>query len=222
MKITAITAQQKDKNRVNIMVDGKYRFSLDIFQYADLGIRVGKEYTDDELIELETESQFGKMYARALEYCFMRPHSAREVRDYLYRKTREQKVRNRKTGEIITKPGVAVHITERVFERLVEKGHINDENFARYWVENRSMTKGVSARKLQAELQSKGVDRTIIDTFISQSERDDSTEIQKIIAKKQARYPDTQKFMQYLARQGFSYDDIKSALHQAGDASYEE
>lgn len=38
MQITAITAQQKDKNRVNVMVDGKYRFSLDVFQYADLGL----------------------------------------------------------------------------------------------------------------------------------------------------------------------------------------
>lgn len=214
MKITAITAQQKDKNRVNIMVDGKYRFSLDIYQYADLGIRVGKDYTDEELTELETESQFGKMYARALEYCLMRPHSAREVRDYLYRKTREQKIRNRKTGEITTKPGIGMHITERVFDRLVEKEYINDNNFARYWVENRNMTKGSSARKMRAELQSKGVDKSIIDEQLQQSERSDEGEIKKIIAKKQSRYPDRQKFMQYLARQGFSYDDIKSALDQ--------
>lgn len=61
MRITAVTAQQKDKNRVNIMVDGKYRFSLDIFQYADLGIKIGKDYTDEELTELETESQSEKL-----------------------------------------------------------------------------------------------------------------------------------------------------------------
>ena len=212
MKITAITAQQKDKNRVNIMVDGHYRFSLDIYQYADLGIRIGKEYTDEELTELETESQFGKMYARALEYCLMRPHSAREMRDYLYRKTREQKVRNRKTGDIITKPGVSTSITERVFVRLVDKGYIDDEKFAHYWVENRNMTKGSSARKLQSELQSKGVERSIIERLLDASSRTDSSELQKIITKKQARYPDKQKFMQYLARQGFGYDDIKPAL----------
>lgn len=212
MKITAISAQLKDKNRVNIMVDGTYRFSLDIYQYADLGIRVGKEYTDEELTELETESQFGKMYGRALEYCLMRPHSAREVRDYLYRKTREQRTRSRKTGEIITRPGVSVSITDRVFDRLVSKGYIDDEKFARYWVENRNMTKGASARKLQAELQLKGVERGVIERLLEESERTDSSELQKIIIKKQSRYPDRQKFMQYLARQGFSYDDIKSAL----------
>ena len=95
MKITGVTAQQKDKNRVNIMVDGKYRFSLDIFQYADLGLKIGQEYTDEELNHLEGESLFGKAYARALEYCLMRPHSSQEVKDYLYRKTRNTRKKNR-------------------------------------------------------------------------------------------------------------------------------
>lgn len=211
MKITGITVQQKDKNRVNIMVDGKYRFSLDIFQYADLGIKVGKEYSDEELNELETESQFGKVYARALEYCLMRPHSSREVRDYLYRKTRSQKVKT-KTGELRDKPGVAAAITDRVYERLMEKGYIDDEKFTRYWVENRNMTKGTSQRKLQAELRTKGVEALVIDRYLQQSVRTDEDELQKVITKKRARYDDPQKLMQYLARQGFSYDDIKQAL----------
>lgn len=207
MKITAVTAQQKDKNRVNIMVDGKYRFSLDIFQYADLGIKVGKEYTDEELTLLVTESQFGKVYARALEYCLMRPHSSREVRDYLYRKTRDTRT---KTGEM--KKGVAPEITTRVFNRLVEKGYIDDEKFTRYWVENRNLTKGASRRKMQAELRAKGVESGIIERHLAESIRSDEDEIEKIIAKKRNRYPDDQKLMQYLARQGFSYDDIKQAL----------
>jgi regulatory protein len=212
MKITGLTSQQKIKNRINVMVDGKYRFSLDIYQVADLGIRVGKDYTDKELTELETESQFGKLYARALEYSLMRPHSAREVRDYLYRKTRSTKSRNRKTGEVHERLGVSQEVTVRVFDRLVEKGYIDDEKFTRYWVENRSLTKGTSRRKLQAELRSKGVENSIIEQYLSDSERNDEDELQKIIAKKRSKYPDDQKLMQYLARQGFAYDDIKSAL----------
>lgn len=212
MIITAITAQQKDKNRVNVMVDGAYRFSLDIFQVADLGIRVGKDYSEEELVELETESQFGKTYARALEYSLMRPHSAKEVRDYLYRKTRDRRT---KTGEM--KPGVPLVITTRVFDRLVEKGYVDDEKFARYWVENRSLTKGASARKLTAELRAKGVEQTIIERLLAESERSDESELEKVIAKKQRRYPDQQKFIQYLARQGFSYDDITQALKAQQD-----
>ena len=169
MIITGITAQQKDKNRVNVMVDGVYRFSLDILQVGDLGIKVGKEYTEEELQALEVESSFGKVYTRALEYCLMRPHSAREVRDYLYRKTRTTKVRRRSTGELVERPGVASEVTTRVYERLVERGYINDESFARYWIENRSQTKGISHRKLQLELRGKGVESGIIDRLLRSS-----------------------------------------------------
>jgi len=209
MKITSISVQQKDKNRVNIMVDGVYRFSLDILQVADLGIRVGKEYTDEELTELEIESQFGKVYTRALEYCLMRPHSAKEVRDYLYRKTQDKRG---KDGTV--RKGVAAEITQRAYARLQEKGYINDEAFTRYWVENRSLAKGASKRKLTAELRAKGVESQIIEKYLSESARTDESELAKVIAKKRRRYPDDQKLMQYLARQGFAYDDIKRALQE--------
>ena len=63
MKITDISLQARDKNRVNVSVDGTYRFSLDVFQVGELGIKVGREYTDDELTALEDESQFGKLAA---------------------------------------------------------------------------------------------------------------------------------------------------------------
>jgi regulatory protein len=207
MKITAITAQTKSRDRANIIVDGVYRFSLDIFQIADLGIRTDKEYTEEELLQLETESQFGKLYARSLEYCLMRPHSAKEVRDYLYKKTRDQRT---KTGEV--RKGVSSNVAVRVFDRLTEKGYVDDEKFTRYWLENRGLTKGASRRKLVSELRSKGVAQTMIDQFLEESPRTDEDELEKIIAKKRSRYPDEQKFMQYLARQGFGYDDIKQAL----------
>jgi regulatory protein len=209
MKITAISVQAKDKNRVNISIDGKYRFSLSVYQLVDMEIKIGNEYNDAELTALEQESQFGKVYTRALEYCLMRPHSAREVKDYLYRKTRPTRS---KIGEL--KPGVSSGITARVFNRLIEKGYIDDIKFAEYWVDNRSLTKGTSLRKIESELRAKGVENTIIQQSLSQTERNNIEELQKVIAKKRARYPDERKFMMYLARQGFSYDDIKQALNE--------
>jgi regulatory protein len=207
MKITAIALQTRDKNRVNISVDGKYRFSLDVYQLADFGIKIGREYDETGLIALEQESQFGKVYGRALEYCLMRPHSAREVRDYLYRKTRST---FDKTGKLHS--GVTPEITVRAFDRLTNKGYIDDTKFARYWVENRSLKKGVSFRKLTSELYAKGVNKIIIEQVLSETERNDNQEIQKIIAKKWVRYPDEKKLIMYLARLGFDYDDIKQAL----------
>jgi regulatory protein len=216
MKITAISQAVRNPDRVNISVNGKYRFSLDIYQLSSLGLKVGQDYSEAELEELETESQFGKLYSRALEYCLMRPHSKKEVRDYLWRKTRETKFKSRQTGEIKSRPGVSQQIADRVFDRLIEKGYLDDEKFTRFWIENRNQTKGSSLRKLTNELRIKGVESSIIERVVSESSRNDGDEIRKIIAKKQSKYPDEQKLIAYLARQGFSYDEIKTALADEG------
>jgi len=211
VKITSIAAQLKNPDRVNISVDGKYRFSLTITQIVDLDIKVGGEYSEEELNRFETESEFGKLYARALEYTLMRPHSAKEVRDYLWRKTRATKYKSR-TGELKERAGVSEGLTDRVFKRLLEKGYVDDEKFARWWVENRNVRKGTSQRKLTMELRAKGLPMSVIEAALNETKRSDSDELTKIIAKKQSRYDDPQKFMQYLVRQGFSYDDVKAAL----------
>jgi regulatory protein len=220
MKITDISLQARNPDRVNVSVDGKYRFSLDILQITELGIKIGNEYSEEELSSLEDESQFGKLYARALEYTLLRPHSAKEVKDYLWRKTRESKVRMRDSNELRTRPGVNRLIADRVYERLKEKGYLDDEKFTRYWVENRQTRKGISTRKLISELRAKGVDQTIIDQAIQNSPREEKSEILKVIDKKRNKYDDEQKLIAYLARQGFSYDLIRDALSDSSDQDF--
>ena len=214
MKITALSAQVHNPDRVNVSVDGKYRFSLDISQVIELAVRVGKEVSEAELAELETEGQFGKLYQQALEYSLMRPHSIREMKDYLYKKTLTKMYRSRK-GEIREREGYSPTLTLRVLEKLQQKGYVDDERFANWWVENRNVRKGTSLRKLTMELRVKGVSAEVIESVVARSPRSDSDELTKIIEKKRSRYVDDQKLMQYLARQGFSYDDIKSALDQS-------
>lgn len=209
MKITALKIQARDKDRVNVFVDGKYRFSLDITQVAELGIKTGTEYTDDELRELENESQFGKLYTRTLEYVLIRPRSQREVRDYLYRKTRDTPT---KQGGV--KKGVSKELTERVFDRLSAKGYIDDEKFARFWIENRNVRKGTSFRKLKSELAAKGIGSELADALLGQSDRQELEELRKVAAKKAAKYDDPQKLVAYLLRQGFRYDDVRRVLEE--------
>ena len=126
-KITALSVQTRNPNRVNVSVDGKYRFSLDISQVTDLGVKVGRCVTAVELAELEAESQFGKLYARTLEYCLARPHSVHEVRDYLQRKTVARRYKSRRTGQIKEHSGVDRSVADRVLVRLREKGYVDDE-----------------------------------------------------------------------------------------------
>jgi regulatory protein len=107
---------------------------------------------------------------------------------------------------------VSQEVADRVLQRLTEKGYVDDGKFTQYWVENRNQRQGISLRKLRAELQTKGIAGDVIEENIQKSTRDEKSEIQKIIAKKASKYHDEQKLMAYLARQGFSYDVIQSAL----------
>ena len=211
MKITHLSSQIRNPDRINISIDGTYKFSLDISQITELGIKVGREVSKEEMAFLETESLFGKLYSLALNYSFSRPHSVRELRDYLYRKTLATKFRTKK-GEVRERQGYSPALTIRVLEKLQRNGYVDDEKFALWWTEGRNQIKGTSLRKLSAELRAKGVSTEVIESVLASSSRTDQEELTKIVAKKRVKYPDDQKFMQYLARQGFSYDDIKAAL----------
>ena len=210
--ITDIKQAVKNQNRANIFVNGKYRFSLDIFQLTQLNVKIGSKFTKTEIENLEQQSEFGKLYSLALNYCLIRPHSKKEISDYLWKKTLNRKLKNHKTGEFYEKKGVSKISVEQVLSRLIEKKYIDDEKFAKFWVENRNQRKGSSIKKLKSELFSKGVSSDIIEQVLSESNRNDEDEIQKIIAKKAKRYTDEQKLIAYLARQGFSFDEIKKAL----------
>jgi regulatory protein len=195
VKITNIKAAVKTRGRFNIFVDGAYSFSLDESQLIQLGIRVGREYSEPELTELRKESEFGKAYARALEYIFRRARSRKEMVDYTWRKQWD-------------KP-----LAERVLARLEAKGYIDDAKFAEAWVRHRSLGKPISLRKLKLELKQKGVaDDVVADTLRRNDSFDESEALTRLIAKKRPRYPDEQKLIAYLLRQGYRYDDIKAAV----------
>lgn len=207
--ISHLSVQVRNPERVNVSVDGKYKFSLDITQVVDLGVKVGRQLDDQELCTLEEESQFGKLYGRALEYALSRPHSSREMQLYLKKKTFDRRT---KEGKVLK--GYSLSLVDRVLEKLQQKKYIDDYAFAHWWVENRNLTKGTSIRKLTVELKSKGVADTVIQDALESIGRNDSDELEKMIKKKQNKYDDEQKLIQYLARQGFRYEDIKEALQK--------
>ncbi len=93
-------------------------------------------------------------------------------------------------------------------------GLVDDEAFATSWVANRRLLKPTSLRKLRLELRQKGISSEIIEKVLAEDEVSDSSVLMNIIARKrrQTKYQDDMKLMQYLARQGFGYGDIKSAL----------
>jgi SOS response regulatory protein OraA/RecX len=64
------------------------------------------------------------------------------------------------------------------------------------------------------ELRAKRISDDIISQILSEDETDERETLKTLIAKKRSRYPDDQKLMQYLARQGFEYDEIKAAMQE--------
>lgn len=197
MKITAIKAQVKNTERISIYVDEKYSFSLGYNQLLDQKLYVGIEIDDARIAELKHISDFGKAYEHALIYVMIRPRSRREVQDYARRKK------------------WAPEDTVAIIEKLVARRYVDDFNFARSWVESRALGKKTSARKLQMELKQKGVADDIISKALAYAQFDETSALKELVAKKR-RLPkyavDDQKLMQYLARQGFSFDDIREAL----------
>ena len=198
MKITAIKAQVKNPERVSIYVDEKYALSLNYSQLLDLKLRVGLEVDAQKIDELKKASDFGKAYERALNYAMIRPRSVKELRDYCWRKK--------------WPPEDA----EVIINKLVARRYVDDHNFARAWVESRALAGKISLRKLRLELKQKGITDEVITETLNQSEYSEAATLKNLIAKKRklARFQDEQKLMQYLARQGFSFDTINSALHE--------
>ena len=174
--ITNLKEGVRNPERVNVYVNDKYAFSLDISQVVELGVKVGRVISDVELEEFKRASEFGKLYQRALEWVLTRPRSEKECREYLYRKIFEKKLDKKYVDTII--------------EKLRAKKYLDDFRFAEYYVENRFVKKGVSAKRLKMELMKKGIPKDMIDEVLSETDRNDADEIKKIIAKKRNKYND--------------------------------
>lgn len=218
-RITNIKQAVKNENRVNVFVNSKYSFSLDIAQLVDFKIKVGQEISESELAELKKASEFGKLYQRTLEWVLTRPHSVRETKDYLYRKTRScSSVALGGASPSLTTSEQSSDFsvdkssfTNAIVERLIQKGYLDDFKFAEYFVENRFVKKGISKKRLKMELMKKGVSREIIEQVLEETSRNDEEEILKIIAKKRNKYDD-EKLIQYLCRQGFHFETVRNLV----------
>ena len=215
MEITKLSSQIKNPDRINVFLNNKYEFSLDITQIIELGVKVGNSYNEEEVSSLRREGEFSKYYMKAMVYSLTRPRSVREINDYLYRQTRPKTYLVK--GERRERIGMAPELTQRITNKLIEKKYINDEKFAHYWVENRNIKKGVSERVLRQELFKKGISLEIIESAINGSSRNDDEELKKVILKRHHRYSDHEKFIRYLISKGYRCDQVKEVLSELSD-----
>ncbi len=196
MNITSIKQQVKNAQRYSIFVDGRYAFSLSAEALLDAHLVTGQELSQVKLTEYKRLSQEDKAYNLALPYVARRMRSEGELHDYFRRKQ------------------YAPELAEQILGKLRRLKFVDDAEFARRWVENRRLLKATSTKKLRLELRQKKVSSDIIQTVLTEDETDERQLLRELVEKKRkiSRYQDDQKLMMYLARQGFTYDDIKTVL----------
>lgn len=144
-----------------------------------------------------------------------------KIREIDFTENNTYEYRGTKKTNLPTKPAdrITSEMIQEVVSRLESQNYINDQDFARYFIENRHQNKGISTKRLIQELKIKGIDSDIIEQAMFDQGtgnlfRDEEVEIEKMIKKQLRKTSDRQKIIAYLARQGFSYDLIKTKLDQ--------
>ncbi len=199
MKITTIKQQVKRGDRYSVYIDGKFSFALSETGLLSQGLYNGQEVTAEDVVSLKNNSVREKARFLALGQLLRRMRSEWELRDYLKRKD------------------YVPEIIDQTLGWLAEYGYVDDKKFADAWVANRRLLKASSRRRLRQELRQKRVKDEVIDQALTEDETDEKQVLRDLVARKekQPRYQNKLKLMQYLTRQGYSYEDIKSVLEKS-------
>jgi regulatory protein len=153
---------------------------------------------------------FEKFYRASLNYLSFRPRSEKEMRDYLKRKTQN------------IKPQIDEKIIERIIESLLKSKFIDDEEFARRFVEQRTKIRPKAWKVIKFELKQKGISNELIDQIQNSEFRIQDNDLQSALTLAERKLPQyakitdkrkaREKMMRYLASKGFDWDTIKEVF----------
>lgn len=194
--ITALSTQKRSPDRVNVYIDGEFAFGL--ASVAAVRLHLGQILSATDIAALQELDAVEKAKENAMRFLSYRPRSQAEVQQHLQKKGYSE---------------TAIH---DVIERLTAVDLLNDESFARYWVEQRETFKPRGQFALMQELQQKGIHPQLINRVLS--ELDETAAAQQAADKKArqlAGQPEAifkQKLSQYLQRRGFPYDIIRATV----------
>lgn len=152
---------------------------------------------------------FDKLFEKTLRFLSFRPRSEKEIKDYLTKK---------KSNDLETK---------KIIEKLKEHKFLNDEEFAKWWVEQRTRVKPRADRVIKFELAQKGIEKEIIDNILP---KDLESDLKKALGlaeirmrrleKIEDRKKVYEKLARFLASKGFNYDIIKEVIDRTFAKEY--
>jgi regulatory protein len=188
-KITALQAQKRNPQRVNVYLDGEFAFGLARITAAWLS--VGQVIDQVKIRELQAVDEEEVAYQKALHFLSYRPRSENEVQSNL------------------RKHNFSDEVTLAVIDRLRRNHLLNDLDFARSWVENRSDFRPRGRQALKLELRQKGIADEVVEDVLDNLD-EDALAYQAAL-KQSGKYSQLewldfrQKMGAFLARRGFHY-----------------
>lgn len=194
--ITTLEPQKRNKDRVNVHLDGEFAFGL--AAEVALGLRVGQTLDDVAIAAIQDEEAFTHGKKSAFHFLSYRPRSVEEVRQNLLGKEYDSV------------------LVERIIDYLRQKEYLDDEAFARFWVEQREAFKPRSRYALRQELYQKGVARAVIDQAVQ--DVNETAAAERAAAKRARRWAHLpydefrKKAAAYLQRRGFNYAIVKPVV----------
>jgi regulatory protein len=202
-RVTALRPTKRDPDRIAVDLDGSFAFALPATLLADERIDVGDMLESDRVVALLAADQASRATEAALVFLSYRPRSEKEVRDRLRRGGYEQDA------------------IEHAIVRLHEWRYLDDADFARRWVENRTAHRPRGRRLLQQELRQKGIGGEIAREAIDDADLDETGAAEALARRRLPSYAGDEpaairrRLGAYLARRGYGYDVIRSALDRA-------
>lgn len=206
-----LTAKPGKGEKIHLSLDGEYIATVNADYWFTCGIKSGSEVTPEQLEELLTESARRKMMNKALDLLSLRDYSRRELSDKLVTKAWEKK--EQKDMDL----GSLKQQASDICDRLEELGLLNEERFARSYVDELIRRKHLSRSGLKTALIQKGVQRDIIETVLEEVDVDPVEQIRELLAtkfKNRDLSDEKQKTrtVNALLRLGYRYNEIHAAM----------
>lgn len=119
------------------------------------------------------------------------------------------------------KKGIDSHLLSKLLDELTGQNLLNDEEFVRWWLDQRQTFKPKGIYAVGKELEGKGIDREVIDKVVAdtQSQRISDFDLAlRMIAKKVPVFKNLgkdefkMKVRNLLLRRGFSFETIKKVI----------
>jgi regulatory protein len=191
---------QRNNKRVNVYLDGKFAFGIDLDNLVISGLKIGKNLENEEIEKIIKKAEFQKTFDKLLRFATLRPRSQKEIEDWLKRKK------------------VYLSLHEELFNRLNKLELIDDKKFAKWWIEQRIAFRPKGKRALEYELRGKGITQEIVNEILNDSPIDEEKIAKQLLEKKAYKWKNLpkneayQKKAQFLAQKGFGWDVINRVL----------